>query len=422
MPLLIEGVSHRVAPIEVRERLFVDGDGIQPWLAGLAASPGVDGGAVLSTCGRTEFYLMAADRDAASAAVGRLLGEIDALDAWERHAYRLGGDDAVAHMFRVPAGLDSAVIGEAQILGQFKAAMADAREALSLDPGLDFLMQRAVSVAKRVRTETAIGRRPVGFGQAAVVQAQSKLGDLTGRGVLVVGAGKMAGATARSLAAAGVGRLCFSNRTRDRAAALAAEMPARVPTVALSHADIEEAAVDSDLIVSSSSSPDPIIGRPMVESLMARRGGRPLFLLDLAVPRDIAADVVEVAGVYLYNIDDLAAATEAAFAGRRQDVPAAEVIVAAEVGRARSDMGRRRADPAIVSLVAAMESRRQRLLRSLPADLSRAQAEEVDRITRAITARLLHDPIVYLRDNAQSAEALEQARRVLGLVEAEEGR
>jgi glutamyl-tRNA reductase len=418
--LLIEGVSHRVAPLDVRERLFIDGEGLRGWLTTIGAAPGLNGAAILCTCGRTEFYLMADDPEVARAEVRRLLAEIDALDAWLGHAYSLDQEAAIAHLFRVPAGLDSVVIGESQILGQFKAAMADAREAMSLDPGLEFLMQRAVNVAKRVRSETEIGRRPVGFGQAAVVQAQAKLGDLTGRSALIVGAGKMAGATARSLAAAGVGRLFFSNRTRERAATLAAEMPARVPTVAISHADIEEAAVESDLIVTSSSSPDHIIGRPMAERLMAQRGGRPLFLLDLAVPRDVSPDVVEVVGVHLSNIDDLGAATQAAFAGRWEDMPVAEAIVADEVGRARADLGQRRADPAITALVAAVEARRQRLLRSVPASLTPDQQDEIDRVTRAITARLLHDPILYLRDSARDPAALDRARRMLGLGEAEE--
>ena len=420
MQLLVEGVSHRVAPLDVRERLFIDGDGLRGWLTTMGSSPRLDAAAILSTCGRTEFYLMSDEPEAAHQEVGLLMAAIDALDDWDSHAYALEGDEAIAHMFRVPAGLDSAVIGEAQVLGQFKASMAGAREAMSLGPGLDFLMRRAVSVAKRVRTETEIGRRPVGFGQATVVQAQATLGDLNGRSALIVGAGKMAGATARSLAAAGVGRLFFSNRNRERAASLAAEMPGGVPTVAIAHADIEEAAVESDLIICSSSSPDHIIGRPMLESLMGRRAGRPLFLLDLAVPRDVAPDAAEVAGVHLSNIDDLGAAMRNAFAGRWEDVPAAEAIIEAEVGRTRSEIGQRRADPAISALVASMEARRRRLLGSAPTGLTRGQVDEVDRITRAITARLLHDPIVYLLDNARDAEALDRARLMLGLSEAEE--
>ena len=420
MQLLVEGVSHRVAPLDVRERLFIDGEGLRERLAAIASGGQVGAAAILSTCGRTEFYLMSNEPELARVEVDQLMIELNALDDWRRHSYALEGEQAIAHMFRVPSGLDSVVIGEDQILGQFKSAMAEAREAMSLDSRLDFLMQRAVSVAKRVRTETEIGRRPVGFGQAAVVQAQAKLGDLTGRSALIVGAGKMAGATARSLAAMGIGRLFFSNRTRERAAALAAEMPAQVPTVAIAHADIEEAAVESDLIICSSSSPDHVIGLPMVESLMARREGRPLFLLDLAVPRDVAPDVVEVAGVHLSNIDDLGAATREAFKGRSEDVPAAEAIIEVEVERARADIGQRLADPAIAALVSSMESRRQRLLGAIPADLIPDQVGEIDRITRALTARMLHDPILYLRDNAGDAAALDRARLMLGLTEAEE--
>lgn len=418
--LLVEGVSHRVAPLDVRERVFLDGDGLRERLSWMASRPPIGAGAILSTCGRTEFYVMAKVTDPAHAELGEMLASMDALEEWQRHSYRLDGDAALAHMFRVPSGLDSAVIGETQILGQFKVAMAEAREAMSLDPNLEFVMQRAISVAKRVRTETEIGRHPVGFGQAAVRQASDKLGDLTGRSALIVGAGKMAGATARSLAAAGVNRMFFSNRTRERATALAAEMPPEIPAVAITHADIEEAAVESDLIICSSSSPDQIIGRPMMEGLMRRRQGRALFLLDLAVPRDVAPDVRGMPGVHLLNIDDLSAATRKAFASRWEEVPAAEAIILAEVERARSDIGRRHADPAITELLSAMEARRQRLLDSVDGELGEQQLEAVDRVTRAILARLLHEPILYLRENARDAEAVERVRNILGLGEAEE--
>jgi glutamyl-tRNA reductase len=419
--LLVEGVSHRVAPLDVRERLFIDGDAVRDRLGWLAALPGVRAAAILSTCGRTEVYLSAETAVPGDVDLGGLLADTAAAADWERHRYRLDGDAALAHVFRVPSGLDSAVVGEGQILGQFKMAMAEARMAMSLDAGLEFVMQRAINVAKRVRTETELGRRPVGFGQAAVVLAQARLGGLGGRSALIVGAGKMAGATARSLAAAGVNHLFFSNRTRERAAELAGDMPAGVPADAITHAEIEEAALESDLIICSSSSPDHIIGRPMMDSLMRRRQGRPMFLLDLAVPRDVAPDVGGLDGVHLYNIDDLGAATREAFASRWQEVPAAEAIIAQEVRRAAADIGRRRADPAVTALVDAMESQRLRLMRALPSDFSPEQTDEVDRITRALTARLLHEPILHLRDNANDPDALTHARQVLGLSEDEEG-
>ena len=420
MHLLVEGLSHRVAPLEVRERVFLGGDDMQRWLGQLRDAPALAGGAILSTCGRTEFYVSPGDADGAERALDQLTERLSPTGEWRRHCYRLQGSDAIAHLFRVPAGLDSAVLGEGQILGQFKLALNDARQASSTDRALEFVMQRAISVAKRVRTETAIARDPVGFGHAAVVSARHVLGDLRGRSALVVGAGKMAGSTARALAAAGIERIYFTSRTGERAAELAEAMSPRLKTSTVGHAELEQVAASVDLIVCSSSSPETLIGAAMVRSMMSRRGGRPLVLLDLAVPRDVDPDVAGIEGAHLFNLDDLGTAVQAGLKRRREEVPAAEAIIVEEVERVTAYLTSRQADPALAALVDEMESRRRLLLGALPSDFSPAQAEEVDRVTRVITRRLLHHPLVYLREHAADPDALQRAREILGLAEEEE--
>ncbi|MEA2645889.1 MAG: glutamyl-tRNA reductase [Chloroflexota bacterium] len=417
---MVEGLSHRVAPLEVRERVFIGGDELRGHLEGLRAVPALRGSAILSTCGRTEVYVTPADPGAAAGALDQLTARLSPTGDWRRLRYRLEGRAALEHLFRVPAGLDSAVIGEGQILGQFKIALRDAREAESTDSTLEFVMQRAIHVAKRVRTETAIGRDPVGFGHAAVVSARQVLGDLRGRSALVVGAGKMAGSTARALAGSGVDRIFFTSRTGERAAELAQAMAPRVTTSTVEHADLEAVAAAVDLIVCSSSAPDTLIGASMVATMMSRRPERPLVVLDLAVPRDVDPDVATIPGAHLFNLDDLGSAVEAGLSHRREELPAAEAIIAAEVDRATADLASRRADPAAAALVDEMEERRRLLLGALPADFTAAQAAEVERVTAVIARRLLHHPLVYLREHAADPDALARAREILGLAKDEE--
>jgi glutamyl-tRNA reductase len=349
--LLIEGVNHRRAPLEVRERLFVSGDGLRDWLGRLVSRQSFDGGAILSTCNRTEFYVTAPDPRAAQAELLEVVAAVDDRREWERYRYRRTGSAAVAHMFRVASGMDSAILGEAQILGQFKDALEEAKVAGSADGSLDFLMRRAISTAKRVRTETGIGRNPVGFGHAAARQARIALGDLRGRSALLVGTGKMAGSTARVLAGEGIARIYFTSRSAARADELASAMPKGVDAAAVAFSDLEQMAVNVDVIISSSSWPDYLLSHHMIARLMRRRAGRPLFLLDLAVPRDIDPQAGEVEGVHLLNIDDLGRTIDESLDERSRALPLAEAIVATEVRRTELDLARRRAAPEIRALL-----------------------------------------------------------------------
>ena len=405
MHLLIEGLSYRAAPLAVRERVFIPGEGLRRWLVRLSDQPHVRGGVILSTCNRTEIYACVDDP---SATIEEFTAALDPMGEWASYRYRLRGTTAVEHLFQVAAGMDSAILGEGQVLGQFKAAHAASRESGTLDPDLDFVMRRAISVAKRVRTETEIGRNPVGFAHAAVTQAREVLGDLGGRSALLVGAGKMAGATARMLAAEGIERVFFSTRTSSRANELASEMPGNVVALTVPFSRIEQVAAEVDLVVCSTSSPDHIFGVEMVSKLMRRREGRPLFLLDLAVPRDVAPGVAEIEGAHLFNVDDLAATVDRGLVERARQLPAAAAILADEILRTDLELAQQRAVPTIASLVKEVERRRLEHIRTnAPASLTEQQLLEVDRLTRALAAKILHGPIAYLREHpADSATAM----------------
>ena len=401
MHLLVEGLSYRAAPLTVRERVFIPGEGLRRWLVRLSDQPRVRGGVILSTCNRTEIYACVDD---ATTSLDQFTGALDPLGEWQSYRYQLRGTEAIEHLFRVAAGMDSAILGEGQVLGQFKAAHRVSREAGAMDPDLDFLMRRAVSVAKRVRTETGIGRNPVGFAHAAVAQAREVLGDLKGRSALLVGAGKMAGATARLLAAEGLDRVFFSTRTSSRANELAAEMPPHVVALTVPFSRIEQVVAEVDLVVCSTSSPDHIFGVEMVSELMRRRAARPLFLLDLAVPRDVAPGVADIPGAHLFNVDDLAATVDRGLAERSRQVPAATAILADEILRTDLELSQHRAAPTIASLVGDVERRRAELVRrNAPSNLTPVQLAEVDRLTRSLTARILHGPIAYLREHPADA-------------------
>ncbi len=415
MHLLVEGLSYRAAPLEVRERVFIPGEGLRRWLVRLAGQPGVRGGAILSTCNRTEIYACVEDP---TVGIDELTGALDPLGEWAAYRFQFRGEAAIEHVFRVASGIDSAILGEGQVLGQFKAAQRVAREAGTLDADLDYLLRRAVTVAKRVRTETGIGRNPVGFGHAAVEQARTVLGTLEGRSALLVGAGKMAGATARLLGDGGVARAFFSTRTSARAHELASGMPASVVALTVPFSRVEQVAAEVDLVICSTSSPDHIFSAAAISRLMRHRDGRPLFLLDLAVPRDIEPSAGEVPGVHLFNVDHLAQAVDQGLQARTRELPAAEALLHDELLRTGVELSQHRAVPTIAALVGEVERRRlEHLEHNLPADLSPEQVSEVDRLTRALTARLLHGPISYLREHPGDAGAAMLVRDLFQLDE-----
>lgn len=400
MELLCAGLSYRTAPVAVRERAAVSDAEARTVLRYLVGHSGLSAAAVLSTCNRTEFYLVSPDPALSDEVVPRLVRYLDPAGSAgiAEHLRAQRDADAVRHMFRVASGLESMVVGEAQILGQFKAAHRLARDAGTLDPRLDFVMRRAVSVAKRIHTETALGRRAGSLSAAAVEYAREVVGDLGGRSVLLVGAGEMSRLAARRLAAE-AGRILITSRHGASASTLAAEVGAE----AIESGDLVAAATEADVVLCSTDDPHPVLRLGDVDVIQRRRGHRPLCIVDIAVPRDVEPDAGIVPGVTLVDLDVLGEAVARNLEARRGELPAAERIVEEAVAPTMAIIGERDATgPTIAALTAWAEAvRRRELERTLArGDGVGGAAERLDAVTRSLVRKLLHPAIAYLKDNA----------------------
>jgi glutamyl-tRNA reductase len=399
MRLVLVGTSHRLSPVEVRERVAFDLDGA----ADLARRLAADGEAVcLSTCNRTELYLADPDPGAAEARAAKALLED------EIELYRMTDEAAALHLFRVAAGLDSLVPGEGEILGQVR----DAYEAGAHGPVLDRLFREALRVGKKVRTETAINESPASVSSAAAALAQQVFGDLDGCRVLLVGAGEVSELAARALAARGASIAVVTSRTQANAERLAEGFDTRAVPFDRLAAELEQA----DVVVSSTSSPDPVLSREQVPD----RKGRPLFVIDLAVPRDVDPGLAQLEDCYLYDIDDLQAVVRESLSGRRREAERAEAIVAHEAGRFRDWQASRQVVPAIASLRERAESIRSGELAKAEGrleGLSESERRTVESLTTQIVNKLLHVPIVRLKQAAatEGSGYVEVARDLFGL-------
>jgi glutamyl-tRNA reductase len=417
MELVAAGLTFRTAPLAVRERAVVPDGEARHVLRYLVGHSGLRAAAVLSTCNRTEFYLVSPDAELAAESVPRLARYLDPSGSGGvgDHLWSLQGADAVRHMLRVAAGLDSMVLGEAQILGQFKAAHRTARSAGTLDAHLDFVMRRAVSAGKRVRTDTGIGRRAGSLSEAAVEYARTVCGSLDGRGVLLLGAGKMSAQAAKRLAGYGA-RLYITSRGGESAVELADQLGG-VP-VAIDN--IDSAAADSDVVLCSTSSPVPVLSGADVERLQSLRGHRPLCILDIAVPRDVDPAARAVEGVTLVDLDDLGERVAANLEGRRRELPAAERIVDEELERTVTVISQRdSAAPTIGALTRrAEELRRREVEKTLQRlDISDESRRQVEVMTRSLVRKLLHAPIAHLKESADDPAIALHLREVFDLDE-----
>ncbi|MDP9491177.1 MAG: glutamyl-tRNA reductase [Actinomycetota bacterium] len=392
MRLLLVGTSHRLAPVEIRERVALDPDGE----AALARRLGESGEAVcLSTCNRTELYLAASNTAAAGERATAELADLGGIPRTELepYLYRLEQGAAATHLFRVAAGLDSLIPGEGEIQGQVRSAY----ERGAVGPLLDRLFRHALHAGKRVRTETAIGESPASVASAAAALAAQVFGDLAGRRILVIGAGKVGELAARNLVGRGASLSFVANRTVDRASSLAE----RFGGSALPLERVEEELADADIVVSSTSARGQILAREQVERVLPARKGRPLLLVDLAVPRDLDPAIKGLHGCFLYDIDDLEAVVEESLSGRRGEAIQAEAIVGAEGERFREWLASLDVVPAIASLRERAEAiRRGELAKASPrlAGLSDRERHAVDSLTNQIVNKLLHQPIMRLKE------------------------
>jgi glutamyl-tRNA reductase len=402
--LVLVGISHHRAPVELRERAALDlarGAELARRLAGETSEA-----VCLSTCNRTELYL--AD-DSAEEAERKAEAALLALEAELGPAlYRLRDEAAALHLFRVAAGLDSMVPGEGEILGQVRAAF----EAGATGPVLDRLFREALRAGRKARSETAIGESPASTSSAAAALAEQVFGDLRGRRILLIGAGKVGELAARSFRSRGAEIAFVANRTLDRAA----ELADRSGGAALPLERVEEELVRADVVLSSTSSPGWILDREAVARVVPARRGRPLFLIDLAVPRDLDPAIHELDGCYLYDIDDLEAVVAETLAGRRREAERAEAIVAAEAGRFREWQAARDVVPAIASLRARAEEIRAAELRR--AKLSESERRAAESVTAAVLNKLLHLPTIRMKEAAAAADGViyaDAVRHLFGL-------
>ncbi|MCB0877144.1 MAG: glutamyl-tRNA reductase [Solirubrobacterales bacterium] len=417
--LLALGISHKTAPIELRERLALTEGRAASVLNDLRTHEQVSEAAAISTCNRTELYLVVSDPvEAESVALGALSRQagIRPTELIESlYSYR--GIEAAKHLYRVAAGLDSMIVGEAEIQGQVKRAYELALVEGATGPILNRLFRGALAAGKRVRDETRIGEGGISVPSAAVELATRTLGNLDGRHVLLIGAGETAELTARALTARGVETVFVANRRYDRAIGLAERFGGKAVRLEDLPAQLEQA----DIVVSSTNSPHHIVEREELELVAAARGSRPLLMIDLAVPRDIDPSCRDVTGVVVRDVDDVQQVADRNATGREVESRGAEVIVAAELARFERWLGSLEVLPTVASLrVRADEIVARVLAENLGRfeELSHADRVRVEAMARSIAGRLLHEPTLRLKRAAEESDAYQQVaalRELFGL-------
>jgi len=417
--IVVVGSNHKSAPVEVRERLAFTSEEIPAALQSLTEH--LAEAVILSTCNRVEVYAVSSDTGVAAKTVRDFLGRERPATPEDLDTYLYAHRQAVAvrHLFNVAAGLDSMLVGEPQILGQVKQALQLALDSGGAGPVLSRLFLRAITIGKKARTCTGISRHHLSIGHAAAELARTFFdgSGIRPRDVLIIGSGQMAVVVARTLATNGTGPILVANRTYERACRLAAELSGH----AIRFDRIQEVLPRVDIVVSSSGAPHLVLHRRAVEQIVPLRNGRPLFLIDIAVPRDIDPAVASLAGVHLFDIDDLQGVCEANLRQRQREADKAGEIVAAEAARFVQWLDSLAAVPTIRALFQKTEAIRQaeveKALHKL-GDLSPQQTEIIHAMSRAIVNKLLHDPVVHLKqpvNGLPQAEYLHCARRLFGL-------
>ncbi len=417
--LLALGVSHKTAPLDLRERLSLTEGGAVSALRDLNAAVGIHEAAAISTCNRTELYLIVSDPVAAeSTALGVLTRQAEIRPTeLLGHLYSLRGSEASRHLMQVTAGLDSMIVGEAEIQGQVKRAYELALVEGATGPVLNRLFRGALAAGGRAREETGISEKGVSVPSVAVELARRSLGDLAARRVLMVGAGETAELVARALVARGVHTVFVANRHYDRAIGLAQVFDG----TAVRFEDLPEHLASADIVVSATNSPHHIIERDELEQVMTSRPERPLMAIDIAVPRDIEPQCREVAGVSVFDIDDVQQIVERNTSGRESEATRAERIIEAELDR----FERWLAALEVVPTIAALRQRGDEVVRRVLAenetrweDLGEADRERVETMAKAVASRLLHEPTLQIRRSAGTDDAyfyLGALRELFGL-------
>ncbi|MHB8670040.1 MAG: glutamyl-tRNA reductase [Acidimicrobiales bacterium] len=401
MSVVVVGLNHRTVPLDLLERMTVPVDRLPKALADLSGRDNLGEAVVLSTCHRTEVYVVAERFHGAVQDVRHFLSELAFTppEEFSDHLYTYYDEAAVNHLFRVVSGLDSVVLGESEILGQVKAAWERAREEGTAGSRLSALFRHALEVGKRARTETGISRHTTSISQAAVAMAAEHLGTLIGKRAVLLGAGEMGENMAVALARAGVAEVKVANRSPQRAV----ELAERLQGSALSLGQVSEALVQADVFLASTAAPSVVLDESDLLPVMERRDGRPLLVVDVAMPRDIDPAVASVEGVTLLDLEDLRTFAEAGLKERRREVLGVRAIIDEEVERYMELATARQVAPAVAALRAHAEAIRSAELDRLATRLGALAVEDrelVEALTRRILAKLLHGPTVRLKDAA----------------------
>ena len=423
MNFLVLGLSHKTAPIEVRERLAFPEASLPGALQLVATLPGVREAMILSTCNRVELVTRAEEPGDLASLLAQFLSQFHDVPIQQIQPYLYAHEqrEAIHHIFRVAASLDSMIVGETQILGQVKEAHALARSVGTLRGPLDEVMTKAFFVAKRVRTETGIASSAVSVSYAAVELARKIFGSLDGKRVLLVGAGKMSELAARHLIGHGAGnagsQIFVTNRTPERAEEMARELQGR----AVPFDQLFEYAAQCDILISSTASPDFLIRKTDAQRLLAERKNRPMFLIDIAVPRNIDPEVNRLDNIFVYDIDDLQQVVNANMKERLREAQRGEQITEQEVEKFLKWIKTLDVVPTIIDLQSQLEQlRKQELARveSQLGSLTPEQREAVDSLTKGLVNKVLHAPVTELKSLAQQPDGLrlvEAVRRIFNL-------
>jgi glutamyl-tRNA reductase len=409
MQLAIVGLSHKTAPVEIRERLAFNGDLVRTALTSLVSRQHVSEAMILSTCNRVEVVAESAD----DRLIREFLCDFHRIphDDLSQHLYSYRNAEAIRHVFRVASSLDSMMLGEPQILGQVKEAYRIASDAGTVGMHLSALMNRAFAVAKKVRSETGISQSAVSVSYAAVELARKIFGNLSGKVVMIIGASKMGELAAKHLKRAGVSSVLVTNRTFEKAV----EMAQVFEGAAIPFEHFTDHIDRADIIISSTGAPHFIINRPLAEQIIHRRKNKPMFFIDIAVPRDIDPTVNEIDNAFLYDIDDLQQVIDSNVKERLKEASRAEEIVDTEVQAFCSKLQSREVVPTIVQLRDTLEKLRrdeiERNRRHLK-DLSPDQQAAIDQITQSLVNKILHHPIAHLKQMAHDPDGPDVAALV----------
>jgi glutamyl-tRNA reductase len=413
MNLALIGINHRTAPVEVRERMHIPESRLAQAVSDLIHREGIREGLILSTCNRVEVMTSAEDSVDAEPIIQQFLADHHQfeLGPYQRFFYHYQQQEVVRHLFRVAASLDSMIVGEPQILGQLKRAYALAREAGGLNGSLEEIANQALAVARRVRRETALGSAAVSVSYAAVELAKKIFGSLEGKTVFVIGAGKMSELAAKHLRRSGASAIYVTNRTYERAVQLAAAF--RGTAIAIEQ--LFEHLPKADIVISSTGAPGYVVNKDQAARMLSARRNRPVFFVDIAVPRDIDPLVNELDNAFVYDIDDLGQVVEANKKQRAREAVWAEEIVQEEVQKTMRRLASRDLVPTIVALEDRLNAIRASEIErysSRLGNLTPEQRQAVDALTRGIMNKVLHGPLTELKSGAGQPEGVALVRLV----------